>query len=557
MDENGKPYTNDVDDAAYATFQLEGGVIAHINMSWCTRVRRDDLVTFHVDGTHGSAVAGLQKCWSQARVNTPRPVWNPDVPQPIHFFDTWQEVPGTRRLRQRLQGRVGDVHPASLRGRAVQLDAARRRQGRAAGRGRAQELEGAALDRHSGAEGVSLRMPDAEPLERSPDRPAATQSTHLLPPATRPRATKFPQASQPPPFNRIAYAAAHVVADPLADSDPWLDAAIDWDATIAFRRHLWSLGLGVAEAMDTAQRGMGLDWPNSLELIRRSLDAAKDFPGALIGSGAGTDHLAPGADVTIDDVIRAYEEQCAAVEKLGGRIILMASRALVKAARSPDDYAKVYGRILGQVKEPVIIHWLGEMFDPALDGYWGHEDHMKAMEVALDVIARQRRQGRRREDLAARQGQGDRHAPPPAAGRAHVHRRRLQLRRADRGRRTGLFRRAARHLRRHRAGGLRRARRVRPRRRRSVPRDPRADGAAVAPHLQGADPLLQDRRGVHGLSQRPAGPFHHDRRPGERALDRCISPSCSAWPTPRACSPIRSLRPQRMRARHGDARGAH
>jgi hypothetical protein len=204
-----------------------------------------------------------------------------------------------------------------------------------------------------------------------------------------------PYATQPPkkfskplaPFNRIAYAAAHVVTDPLADANPWLDAPIDWDATIAFRRHLWSLGLGVAEAMDTAQRGMGMDWPSSLELIRRSLEAAKDFPGALIGSGAGTDHLAPAADVTVDDVIRAYEEQCAAVEKLGGRIILMASRALVKAARSPDDYAKVYARILEQVKEPVIIHWLGEMFDPALDGYWGHKDHMKAMEVAIDVIA--------------------------------------------------------------------------------------------------------------------------------------------------------------------------
>jgi len=196
---------------------------------------------------------------------------------------------------------------------------------------------------------------------------------------------KFPPSK--PPFNRIAYAAAHVVADPLADREPWLDAAIDWDTTIAFRRHLWSLGLGVAEAMDTAQRGMGMDWRNSLELIRRSLDAAKDFPGALIGSGAGTDHLSPGTDVTVDDVIRGYEDQCAAVEKLGGRIILMASRALAKAARSPDDYAKVYARILDQVKEPVIIHWLGEMFDPALDGYWGHNDHMKAMEVAIDVIA--------------------------------------------------------------------------------------------------------------------------------------------------------------------------
>ena len=190
-----------------------------------------------------------------------------------------------------------------------------------------------------------------------------------------------------PPFSRVAYAAAHVVADPLADREPWLDAAIDWDQTIAFRRHLWSLGLGVAEAMDTAQRGMGMDWPNSLELIRLSLDAARDFPDALIGCGAGTDHLEPSATVTLDDVIRAYEEQCGAIEKLGGRIVLMASRALVQAARGGDDYAKVYGRILSQVKAPVIIHWLGEMFDPALAGYWGHRDHREAMKVAVDVIA--------------------------------------------------------------------------------------------------------------------------------------------------------------------------
>jgi hypothetical protein len=204
----------------------------------------------------------------------------------------------------------------------------------------------------------------------------------------KPYTTKPPRAfpAAKPPFNRIAYAAAHVVADPLADGDPWLDAAIDWERTIAFRRHLWSLGLGVAEAMDTAQRGMGMDWPKSLELIRRSLDAAQDFPGAQIGSGVGTDHLELSASVTLDDVIRAYEEQCAAVEKLGGRIVLMASRALVKAARSGDDYAKVYGRVLSQVKEPVIIHWLGEMFDPALEGYWGHKDHMKAMDVAIEVI---------------------------------------------------------------------------------------------------------------------------------------------------------------------------
>jgi hypothetical protein len=139
--------------------------------------------------------------------------------------------------------------------------------------------------------------------------------------------------------------------------------------------------------MDTAQRGMGLDWKTSLELIRRSIEAAKDFPGAMLASGAGTDHLEATANVTVDDVIRAYEEQCAAVEKLGGRVVLMASRALVKAARSPDDYGRVYGRILGQVKEPVIIHWLGEMFDPALAGYWGYADHHAAMAVALDVVA--------------------------------------------------------------------------------------------------------------------------------------------------------------------------
>lgn len=193
-------------------------------------------------------------------------------------------------------------------------------------------------------------------------------------------------AKATPPFPRVALAAAHVVADPLAEQDPWLDVKIDWDRTIAFRKHLWSLGLGVAEAMDTAQRGMGLDWTGAQELIRRSLDAMKDHPGAVMASGAGTDHLTPGPDVTVDDVIRAYEEQCEAVEAMGGRIILMASRALAKAARSPADYERVYGRILSQVKQPVVIHWLGEMFDPALEGYWGNHDHMAAMETALAVI---------------------------------------------------------------------------------------------------------------------------------------------------------------------------
>jgi hypothetical protein len=187
-------------------------------------------------------------------------------------------------------------------------------------------------------------------------------------------------------FNRVAYAAAHVVVDPLADNDPWLDRNIDWERTIAFREYLWGLGLGVAEAMDTAQRGMGLDWAGAKELIAHAQSAARGRSDAVIAYGAGTDHLQPGPDVTIDDVIRAYEEQIAYVEGQGGRVILMASRALAAAAKSPDDYVRVYDRVLGQVREPVIIHWLGSMFDPALAGYWGSADDMQAMETAVAII---------------------------------------------------------------------------------------------------------------------------------------------------------------------------
>ncbi|WP_196260037.1 dihydrodipicolinate synthase family protein [Pelagibacterium limicola] len=191
----------------------------------------------------------------------------------------------------------------------------------------------------------------------------------------------------PSRFNRIAYAAAHVVADPLADNDPWLAPAIDWDRTLAFRHHLWDLGFGVAEAMDTAQRGMGLGWPEAKELIARALREAASREGARIACGVGTDHLAPGPDLSIDTIIAAYEEQMEAVEAHNGRIILMASRALAAVAKGPDDYHRVYDRILSQVREPVVIHWLGEMFDPALAGYWGQADHMGAMDVALDMIA--------------------------------------------------------------------------------------------------------------------------------------------------------------------------
>jgi hypothetical protein len=188
-------------------------------------------------------------------------------------------------------------------------------------------------------------------------------------------------------FNRVAFAAAHVVADPLANNDPWLTPAIDWNKTLLFRHRLWDLGLGVAEAMDTAQRGMGLGWPEAQELIRRAQQEARGRDDALIAYGAGTDHLPPGPDVTIDQIIAAYEEQVGFVEGEGGQIILMASRALAASAEGPDDYARVYGHILEQVRQPVILHWLGEMFDPALVGYWGQDSHEKAMDVCLDVIA--------------------------------------------------------------------------------------------------------------------------------------------------------------------------
>ncbi|CAN7401779.1 dihydrodipicolinate synthase family protein [Pararhizobium sp. LjRoot255] len=189
-----------------------------------------------------------------------------------------------------------------------------------------------------------------------------------------------------PAFNRIAYAAAHVVSDPLADREPWGRPAIDWDATMAFRHHLWALGFKIAEAMDTSQRGMGLDWAGAQELIRRSLAEARAVPGADLACGAGTDHLSPSDTRSLDDVIRAYETQIGFVERHGGRSIMMASRALAHIARSPDDYGKVYGHILRQTKDKVVLHWLGDMFDPQLKGYWGSEKFEDALETVLSII---------------------------------------------------------------------------------------------------------------------------------------------------------------------------
>jgi hypothetical protein len=198
------------------------------------------------------------------------------------------------------------------------------------------------------------------------------------------RREPLPSAAGAPPSSRLAYSAAHVVIDPLAAADPF-HAVIDYDATLAYRRYLWSLGLAVADAMDTAQRGMGLDWANAKELIRHSCGEAQSVNGE-IACGANTDQLDPRTPPTVDAVIAAYEEQCAYIEASGGRVILMASRALARCAKGPEDYRRVYGRLLPQLSRPAILHWLGEAFDPALQGYWGGSNTDECMRSCLDII---------------------------------------------------------------------------------------------------------------------------------------------------------------------------
>jgi hypothetical protein len=196
------------------------------------------------------------------------------------------------------------------------------------------------------------------------------------------------QGPAPPPRSRVAFAAVHVVADPLADTTPISPARLDWEATLAFRRYIWSLGLGVAEAMDTAQRGMGLGWDISRELILRSVAEARVAGGRVV-CGVQTDHLPPGSARSLAGVIAAYEEQCEFVEAVGGAVVLMASRELARLARGPDDYLRVYDRVLSQLQRPAIIHWLGEAFDPALAGYWGSADLDRAMTTCLEVVRHQ------------------------------------------------------------------------------------------------------------------------------------------------------------------------
>ncbi|HFP9200232.1 TPA: dihydrodipicolinate synthase family protein [Raoultella ornithinolytica] len=191
-----------------------------------------------------------------------------------------------------------------------------------------------------------------------------------------------------PAFNRIAYAAAHVVIDPQHQGADWLNnPRIDWDATLAYRHHLWRLGFNIAEAMDTAQRGMGVSWEIAKELIIRSLQEAQTVPGADLAAGVGTDQLEAAHATTLEQVIAAYEEQMELVEQHNGKIILMASRGLAKVAKTPQDYLAVYNRLLEQSQDKIILHWLGEMFDPALAGYWGSTDFTAAADTVLEIIA--------------------------------------------------------------------------------------------------------------------------------------------------------------------------
>jgi len=182
---------------------------------------------------------------------------------------------------------------------------------------------------------------------------------------------------------RTIFSAAHVVADPLSASNPRTAASIHWSDTLKFRRHLANLGLGIAEAMDTAQRGMGLDWTGALELIKQT---RTELPNALVANGVGTDQIDPNTVTSVDQVLSAYHEQLAAVQKLDARVILMASRALARVAGSSNDYVKVYSQILESCEHPVILHWLGEMFDPQLSGYWGASSFEDAVEVVIEII---------------------------------------------------------------------------------------------------------------------------------------------------------------------------
>lgn len=190
------------------------------------------------------------------------------------------------------------------------------------------------------------------------------------------------------PLTRTAFAAAHVVSDPLKERDPWLGRpAVDWENTLKFRHSLWDQGLHLAEAMDTAQRGMGVDWETAKELINRTMREAKAHPlKPRVACGAGTDQFALDQLTSEEAIVAAYSEQMEAIEAAGGQCIIMASRAMTAIGDGPEFYQRVYAKLIEQAAEPVILHWLGDMFDPSLKGYWGCADLDDAADAALQII---------------------------------------------------------------------------------------------------------------------------------------------------------------------------
>ena len=207
--------------------------------------------------------------------------------------------------------------------------------------------------------------------------PYALQGTPLIP--------RTPRVA----LTRTAFAAAHVISDPLAERSPWdTRPAVDWDATLAFRVGLWDQGLGLAEAMDTAQRGMGVDWATARELITRTMRAAKAHPLApRVACGAGTDHVALADLRDAAAITAAYETQAEVIEAAGGQLILMASRAFTAIEADESTYHTVYRHLIDGARDPVVLHWLGDMFDPALAGYWGSHDVATASDFVLRLIA--------------------------------------------------------------------------------------------------------------------------------------------------------------------------
>ncbi len=515
VDEQGRRYAATADDAAYATFVVQGAkgeILAQFNSSWAVRVYRDDLLQIQVDGTHGSAVATLRGCKIQRRAETPRAVWNPDLPDRVDYRASWRDVPDDSPVdnafkvqweRFLLHVATGAPFPHDFYegAKGVQLAELALESWR-----ERQWVNVPALSSPSpegrGGQGVTTGGRRRAPGGKVIRLPLADGSI-------APYVMRDPVAWSPPagPIRcRVAYAAAHVVCDPLAGDDPLGGAQLDWEATLAYRRHLWSLGLGVAEAMDTAQRGMGLGWPLARELIRRSLAEAR-ATGGTIACGAGTDQLEPADAVTLTDVERAYEEQVGYVEGQGGggRVVLMASRALARAARGPDDYARVYGTILRQVTQPVILHWLGDMFDPQLAGYWGTRDVDEAMDACLAIICEHRAKidGIKISLLDAEREITMRGRLPDG----------VRMYTGDDFNYERL-----RHLRRDSARGIGGAPSARPGRYDGLSHGARPHRAARTSHFPGAHSCVQDRHRVSRLPERPPATLPDDRRRRELAL---------------------------------------